>query len=155
VLVNDGPYAQSIWRQAYAGALLDIGPHVLSVLIPLLGAVADISAQYGDDRVVTFTTRHAGGARAEVSLSLHENASAVGSAHTFRNARRQITLPEPAFSRPGVYSRAAGDLLAAIASGDHAHRCDLRLGMTVVEILDAATRSIDTGRTVDIPRVMA
>jgi hypothetical protein len=35
------------------------------------------------------------------------------------------------------------------------HRCDLRLGVEIVEILAAAARSIDTGACVEIPRVAA
>ena len=152
VLINDSPYAQSIWRQAYAGALWDIGPHVLSVLIPLLGDVARIDARCGDDRVVTLTTDHDTGARGRVSLSLHAQAHDVGHAYTFRSGNQEITLPEPSFNRPEMLSLAAGDLLAAIANGQHTHRCDLRLGVRVVEILDAAARSIETGQSIQIPR---
>jgi predicted dehydrogenase len=151
-LIGDGPYAQSIWRQAYAGALWDIGPHVLSVLIPMLGVVENIAASYSDDRVVSMTTLHAGGARAEISLCLHEDADRIGSAYTFRSKHRTLTLPEPALTRPDRLAQAAGDLTAMIESGTRTHRCDLRLGVAAVDILDAASRSIETGRAIDIPR---
>lgn len=154
-LVGTGPYAQSIWRQAYGGALWDIGPHVLSVLRPLLGAIENVQAAYSDDRVVTLSTRHTSDASARISLSLHADPEIVGSSYKFRNRQREIALPEPNITRPALLARAAGDLMDVIANGHSAHRCDLRLGVEVVEILAAAARSIDTGACVEIPRVAA
>lgn len=144
-----GPYVQSIWRQAYAGALWDIGPHVISVITPVLGAIESIAASCSDDRVVTMTTQHAGGARAEISLCLHEEADKLSSTYTFRNRHRELTLPEPALNRPERLAQAAGDLIEMINTGTHTHRCDLSLGVAAVDILDAAARSIETGRGVE------
>jgi predicted dehydrogenase len=154
-LLGNGPYAQSIWRQAYAGALWDVGPHVVSVLTPLLGAIEAVEAACSDERIVTLATQHRGGASANISLSLHADPATVGSAYTFRNRRRAIMLQEPTLDRPALLARAAGDLIDMIATGNFAHRCDLRLGVEAVEVLAAAARSIESGQCVEISQAAA
>ena len=154
-LLGDSPYARSVWRQADAGALWDIGPHVLSILMPVLGNVENVRATMGADRYVRFSTRHASGATAAVSLTLHADPGAVISRYVFRGPQRELTLPEPSFSRPALLAQAVGDLVDAIRTGKTAHRCDVRLGAQVVDALAAAARSIETGTSVAVAATRA
>ena len=149
-LVGDSPYARSVWRQADAGALWDIGPHVFSILIPVLGDVESLEATLGADKYVRFSTRHASGATAAVSLTLHADPSAITSQYVFRGSQRELTLPEPSFSRPALLAQAVTDLVGGVRSGKTAHRCDVRLGVQVVDALTAAARSLETGTPVDV-----
>ena len=43
-LVENSPYRNSVWRHAEGAALWDIGPHALSVLLPMMGAVTAMCA---------------------------------------------------------------------------------------------------------------
>jgi predicted dehydrogenase len=149
-LIGDSPYAGSVWRQAEAGALWDIGPHVLSVLMPVLGDIESARATLGADRYVRFSTRHVSGATADVSVTLHAEPSAVTSRYVFRRPERELTLPEPELARPALYAQAVSDLVGAVRSGKTAHRCDVRLGVRVVEALAAAARSLETGAAVEV-----
>lgn len=62
-------YADSPWRKA-KGGLWDVGPHALSVLIPVLGEVTAISATRGPSDVVQLALRHTSGAASTAVLSL-------------------------------------------------------------------------------------
>jgi predicted dehydrogenase len=57
------------WRVA-RGALLDLGPHVLDLLVTALGPVAEISATGDPTRVVALTTRHESGLLGQALLSI-------------------------------------------------------------------------------------
>src|ERR1044071_6796693 len=63
------PYAQSVWRQD-KGALWDLAPHVLSVLIPVLGAAESVVAMPGPGDQTDLIVRHASGATSKISVSL-------------------------------------------------------------------------------------
>src|SRR5579859_261797 len=127
-LIGDSPYARSLWRQADAAALWDIGPHVLSVLMPILGAVEAVGAASAAGKYVRFETHHAGGATATVSLTLHADPGDTANQYVFRRAGRELALPDPDFSRPAAFARAVTDFAAVIRSGTGIHRADLRLG---------------------------
>ncbi len=57
------------WRVA-RGALLDLGPHVLDLLVTALGPVAEITAAGDPTRVVALTTRHESGLLGQALLSI-------------------------------------------------------------------------------------
>jgi predicted dehydrogenase len=74
----DSPYGASQWRREYGG-LWDIGPHALSILLPLLGDIVEVTAVDGPRETVNVIARHAGGAASELSMTLNAapNATAV------------------------------------------------------------------------------
>ncbi|MBL8701480.1 MAG: Gfo/Idh/MocA family oxidoreductase [Alphaproteobacteria bacterium] len=135
------PYEHSSWRLADGAALWDIGPHVLSVLIAMLGPVVGARRLPAPARVVRFETRHARGASASVSLTLHATPAEQGQRYRFMDAADEFVLPEPAFERPTAYANAVVALVAAIAGGARAHPCDVRLGAETVRILEAVARA--------------
>jgi predicted dehydrogenase len=138
VMAQQSPYINSVWRQQQGAALWDIGPHVLSVLIPMLGivtAVEGIAAPPGFSR---FRTTHARGATADVSLSLHVAPADICNEYRFTSATRDIVLPNPEIGRVGAFSQAVQDLLAAVASGRRDHPCSVGLGADIVDILARA-----------------
>ena len=143
-LIGDGPYARSLWRQADAGALWDIGPHVLSVLIPVLGAVEAVGAATAIGKYVRFETHHPGGATGTVSLTLHADPGETANQYVFRRAGREHALPDPDFSRPAAFARAVTEFAAAARSGASAHRADVRFAAEVVDVLAAVARSRET-----------
>ena len=106
VMATISPYSGSVWRQAPGAALWDISPHVFSVLIPMMGAVTGIEAQPERDGFSIFRTWHERGGVADVSVTLHCAADAVANDYRFAGPTREILLPNPAFSRVDVFSRA-------------------------------------------------
>jgi predicted dehydrogenase len=63
------PFGQSKWRQE-RGALWDIGPHALALLLPTLGPVEQVAAARGHRDEVHLALRHATGAGSSVTVSL-------------------------------------------------------------------------------------
>ena len=64
-----GSFFATPWRVA-RGALLDLGPHVLDLLVAALGPVAEITATGDPTRVVALTTRHESGVLGQALLSI-------------------------------------------------------------------------------------
>jgi predicted dehydrogenase len=67
--VAGSPYDASPWRHEYGG-LWDVGPHALSLLIPVLGPVAGVSAALGPHQTATALLTHESGAVSTMTLSL-------------------------------------------------------------------------------------
>ncbi|WOI58306.1 Gfo/Idh/MocA family oxidoreductase [Palleronia sp. LCG004] len=65
-----GPYAASEWRRAEAGALMDIGPHALSVLERLMGPVIALDLLRLGPSDARFRLTHRDGRRSEVIIDL-------------------------------------------------------------------------------------
>lgn len=147
-LTEGSPYAGSVWRQQPDGALWDIGPHVLSILIPVLGAVRDVAPKDAQSPFCEFQTVHDGGARADVSLTLHARRDAALNHYRFESASSQLTLPDPPLDRPALYSKAARELVANIVDGASRHRCDVDFGDEIVRVLEAIDQSLSTGKRI-------
>ncbi|MDV9175680.1 Gfo/Idh/MocA family oxidoreductase, partial [Streptomyces sp. W16] len=78
VFTSDSPFAASPWRQE-KGALWDVGPHALSVLLPVLGDVRRVAAAVrgpGDTTVLVLD--HVDGASSTLTLSLTAPPAAAG-----------------------------------------------------------------------------
>ncbi|MFJ6795641.1 Gfo/Idh/MocA family protein [Streptomyces sp. NPDC091268] len=108
-------YADSPWRKA-KGGLWDVGPHALSVLIPVLGDVVSVSATPGPSDVVQLALRHASGAASTAVLSLGAPRAAAGVGLELRGADGVFALPDWS-DVPGAYGRALDALLAAARTG--------------------------------------
>jgi predicted dehydrogenase len=63
------PFGQSQWRRE-RGALWDLGPHALALLIPTLGPVEQVEAVRGRGDEVHLALRHATGAASSATVSL-------------------------------------------------------------------------------------
>jgi predicted dehydrogenase len=69
IFESGNPFGQSKWRRE-RGALWDIGPHALALLLPTLGPVEQVAAVRGHRDEVHLALRHATGAASSVTLSL-------------------------------------------------------------------------------------
>ncbi len=108
-------YADSPWRKA-KGGLWDVGPHALSVLIPILGDVTEVSATRGPSDVVQLALRHASGAASAAVLSLGAPRAAAGVGLELRGTEGVHALPGWS-DVPGAYGRALDALLTAARTG--------------------------------------
>jgi predicted dehydrogenase len=149
-LADGSPYAGSVWRREPHGALWDIGPHVLSILIPVLGDVREVAPEAAEEPGLAFVTSHERGAQASVSLTLHAPRDATSNDYRFESSSSTLVLPDPPLDRPGHYSAAAGELVANIASRSTGHRCDVSFGARIVRVLEAIERSRSTGERVTL-----
>ncbi|WP_405592571.1 Gfo/Idh/MocA family protein [Streptomyces sp. NBC_01190] len=137
------PYAASPWRQE-KGGLWDVGPHALSVLLPVLGDVTEVHASRGAGDTTHLTLRHDSGASSTAVLTLTAPPAGAGVAIEFRGTHGVAAYPEN-LSGPATdsFHRAVDALIAAIAAPPGAaHPCDARFGARVTEILAAAEAAL-------------
>ncbi|MEU3776527.1 Gfo/Idh/MocA family oxidoreductase [Streptomyces sp. NPDC032472] len=128
-------YADSPWRKA-KGGLWDVGPHALSVLIPVLGEVTSVTAARGPSDMVQLALRHTSGAASTAVLSLGAPVAAAGVGLEVRGAEGVFSLPNWT-DVPGAYGRALDALLTAARTGVPDAR-DARFAARLTEILAQA-----------------
>ncbi|MEU1852799.1 Gfo/Idh/MocA family oxidoreductase [Streptomyces sp. NPDC019990] len=136
VFTSESPFATP-WRRE-KGALWDVGPHALSVLLPVLGDVRRVTAAaYGPGDTAHVVLEHADGASSTLTLSLTAPPAAAGAAVELRGDSGVAVLPESTEGAVPALRRAANALLTAARDG-RPHPCDARFGLRVTEILDEA-----------------
>ncbi|MBY8876465.1 Gfo/Idh/MocA family protein [Actinacidiphila acidipaludis] len=131
------PFADSPWRRE-KGGLWDVGPHALSVLIPVLGDVTEVRAAHGPGDAVHLTFRHDSGASSTALLTLTAPPAAAGVAIEFRGTPGVAVYPD------GVSGPAADAFARAVdaLTDGTPHPCDARFGLRVTEILAAAEAAL-------------
>ncbi|MFD0256414.1 Gfo/Idh/MocA family protein [Streptomyces sp. NPDC127113] len=133
---DDSPFAHSPWRRE-KGALWDVGPHALSVLLPVLGDVRRVSAAApGPGDTVHLVLDHSGGASSTLTLSLTAPPAAAGATVELRGRAGVALLPEAVEGPVPALRRAADALLGAAGGGRPS--CDAAFGLRVTEILAEA-----------------
>lgn len=126
-----GPYEASVWRQQYGG-LWDVGPHALSILLPVLGPVVRVTAAAGPHQTTTVLLTHESGAVSTMALSLAAPPAASEWDVTFYGDAGWTSCPNE-----GEAVDAAVAALAALAAGDAT--CDVHFARDVVAVLAAAS----------------
>ena len=141
------PFAHSPWRQQ-EGALWDVGPHALSVLLPVLGPVVDVAGARGTDDLVHLVLRHQAGRTSTLSLSLTMPPAATRFALGFYDNEGWYERPQPSPGDALARQRqAVSELVADIRAGRTEHRVDVCFGTEVVRILERAQSVLGpTGR---------
>ncbi|MEU6241535.1 Gfo/Idh/MocA family oxidoreductase [Streptomyces sp. NPDC047024] len=137
VFTTDSPYAASPWRRE-KGALWDVGPHALSVLLPVLGDVREVlSAVHGPSDTVHLVLDHATGASSTLTLSLTAPPAAAGADVELRGKAGVSLLPRSSEGAVPALTRAV-DALRESARTGRPHPCDAAFGLRITEILSAA-----------------
>ncbi|HTW10098.1 MAG TPA: Gfo/Idh/MocA family oxidoreductase [Acidimicrobiales bacterium] len=133
-LTPDSPYSGSLWRRE-RGAIWDVGPHALSVLIGGLGPIVTVAATGGEGDLVHLVLRHASGATSTATLTLAAPKAAINVEMALWGPKGVTMLPRDS-SDPKIAFRAAlGDLLHNVESGEVEHPCDVHFGADVVRVL--------------------
>ncbi|MDG4755854.1 Gfo/Idh/MocA family oxidoreductase [Micromonospora sp. WMMD718] len=143
------PYGDSRWRREH-GALWDIGPHALSLILPVLGRVTRVAAMNGPSDLVHLLLTHDGGATSILSLTLDAPAAAVTRDFVFFSENGTTTVPPGDGSALRAFGTAIDQLLEEVEAGTRDHRCDVWFGREVVGVLAAAETARAEGRTVDL-----
>jgi predicted dehydrogenase len=137
------PFDASPWRKEH-GALWDIGPHALSVLVPALGPVVAVQTGAGLRDTVHLVLTHESGAASTVTLSHTVAPLSTGiEFYVHGDAGRLVLLPETGSAKE-AFGVAVDELTAAALTGG-AHPCDVTFGRDVVAVLEAATRAQASG----------
>jgi predicted dehydrogenase len=136
------PYAQSQWRRD-EGALWDVGPHALSLALPLLGPAERVVGLRGPGDTVNAVVLHSGGATTALLLSLTAPPTAVVNRFTFLGTAGVVTHDW------------SGDALASYqrcvqALIDGTAQCDVGFGYDVLVVQSAIARSLDDGVVVPV-----
>ncbi|UXY25732.1 Gfo/Idh/MocA family protein [Streptomyces sp. HUAS TT20] len=146
VFTSDSPFAASPWRHA-KGALWDVGPHALSVLLPVLGDVREVTAAAnGPGDTVHLVLDHVTGTSSTLTLSLTSPPAAAGAAVELRGEAGATLLPRSSEGAVPALTRAADALLTAARTG-RPHSCDATFGLRVTEILATAEARLNGGTT--------
>jgi predicted dehydrogenase len=131
------PYGASPWRREHGG-LWDIGPHALSVVLPVLGPVAAVAAMSGPHDTSYLLLRHESGAVSTLALTLDAPPDAMAHEFLFLGPSGPVQVP-PGDASPVTGFRAAIDqLVSLVNAGETTHPCDVRFGREVVAILAKA-----------------
>ncbi|WP_016823355.1 Gfo/Idh/MocA family protein [Streptomyces viridosporus] len=138
VFTADGnPFAASPWRREM-GALWDVGPHALSVLLPVLGDARRVSAAaYGPGDTAHLVLDHVSGASSTLTLSLTAPPAAAGATVELRGASGVTLLPEASEGAVPALTRAADALLTAAGTGTP-HPCDAAFALRITDLLATA-----------------
>jgi predicted dehydrogenase len=143
------PYGGSAWRREH-GALWDIGPHALSLVLPVLGRVTRVAATDGPRGLVHLLLTHDGGATSALSLTLDAPPEAMTRDVVLFGADGIQSVPPGDGSALTAFGSAVDQLVAQVDAGTRDHRCDVRFGREVVAVLAAAATARTEGRTVDL-----
>ncbi|MEU7012724.1 Gfo/Idh/MocA family oxidoreductase [Streptomyces sp. NPDC046385] len=132
---SQSAYAASPWRRE-KGGLWDVGPHVLSVYLPILGDVTSVTCAPGPEDTRHLVLRHTSGASSTATLTLSAPPEAAEAALSLYGKRGRVTMPgwDGAL---GAFGGAVDALLEAVRSGEP-HACDVRFGARLTEILAEA-----------------
>jgi predicted dehydrogenase len=137
------PYKNSAWRIRH-GALWDLGPHALSLLVPALGPVESVQATAGLGDTVHLVLGHPGRRVSTVTLSLTVAPLAAGvDVWVHGDAGRLTLLPDDDVPL-AAHGVAVGELTAAALTGG-IHPCDVHAGRDAVVVLTTAQRALQTG----------
>lgn len=142
IFAEGNPFGVSPWRREH-GALWDVGPHALSMLLPVMGGVTDVTAASGPADTVHLVLRHGPHASSTATLSLTVPESAAGLRLDVYGEHGWAAIPtDHGVEAVQAHTSAVESLLAA-ATGGPAHPCDVRFGAEVVRVLAAAQEQLD------------
>jgi predicted dehydrogenase len=129
------PYAGSAWRRE-KGALWDIGPHALSVVLPVLGAAESVVAQPGPGDQADLIVQHTSGATSTISLSLTAPAGAQGSDWQLFGSTGTAVMPKPGGTPLDAFAHCLSAVTRPSPGGGPC--ADLALGRDITAVLAAA-----------------
>jgi predicted dehydrogenase len=145
ILGDDNPYHDSAWRYQHGG-LWDLGPHALSLLLPVLGPIVEVTAAGAPHGVTHVIATHASGSVSTMALSLVSPSLRHEFVFTGPNGDVRVPVSPAQLTAPvrslGV---AIDQLLEQVDTGRRDHPCDVRFARDVTAVLAAAERARETG----------
>ncbi|PZF80003.1 Gfo/Idh/MocA family protein [Jiangella anatolica] len=134
------------WRLERDGALWDVAPHALSILLSLLEPVQSVAAHEDPLGTTHLVLGHRGGASSTVTVSQNLPAAAgLSYARVWGGAGHAI-LPDQPTDVVTALSTAVAELTAAARPGAPAHPHGLEFGARVLDVLVRAQDDLDRAR---------
>lgn len=137
------PFGESPWRREMGG-LWDVGPHAVALVVPVLGAVAEVSAMVAPRDMTHLMLRHTTGAVSKITLSVDVPPAAAREDAVLFGEAGIRSIPNPDWDPILAY----GTALDALLAGDTA--MDAAFGTSVTAVLEAAAESASVGRVVTV-----
>lgn len=117
-LIRGGPYDTSTWRHQ-AGALWDLGPHVLSEFVPVLGPITKVALDAWElNGEIRMRFRHRDGAESSARLTLHGDPDGYVEWIDFRDGLRSSRSPGKPLDYVRCMQRALATLSTLVHGGD-------------------------------------
>jgi predicted dehydrogenase len=142
------PFGASPWRRE-SGGLWDVGPHALALVLPVLGAVHEVSAMVAPKDMTHLMLRHTSGAISKITLSVDVPPAAAREEALFAGEAGIRVVPEIGWEPITAYGHALDELITA-ADGGARPELDVAFGAGVTTVLAAAEEAARTGRTVRV-----
>lgn len=134
------------WRLEPDGGLWDLGPHALSVLVPVLGPVASVSAHEDPLGTTHLVLQHRGGASSTATVSQAAPPAASASYARLWGGAGHTELPDRRPPVVEVLSGAITELVDAARPGAEPHPYGVTFGREIVDILAAASHQLTNAR---------
>lgn len=138
------PYGASVWRKE-KGGLWDVGPHALSMLLPVLGPVAEVAAFDAPHATTHVLSRHICGAVSTMVLTLDSPPAAAHHETVFYGEAGRQVVPDTDRSSVEAFGGAIDQVLRG-----GPNPCDVHFGREVVAVLAAAELARGNGMTVPV-----
>jgi predicted dehydrogenase len=136
------PYAASPWRRQ-RGALWDIGPHALSIVVPALGPVVEVKAVAGRRTTSHILLRHERGGVSSLALTLDAPPAAATQEVVFYGPAGRVAVQDADHTwNEEAFGHAITRLIANAASGVVDDPVGVHFGRDVVAILTAAEAAV-------------
>ena len=133
------------WRRE-KGALWDLAPHLVSLLMASLGPVRSVTADAGPGDVTHLILHHEGGASSAVTVTLGAAAVSDGVELWLWGDIGRSKAPGPTRDPVAALRRALTELAANVRAGEPRHECDVFFGRAVGAVLTEAQRQLDSAR---------
>jgi Oxidoreductase family, NAD-binding Rossmann fold len=140
------PYAGSIWRQEPNSTVWDIGPHLLTSLMNLLGPVESLAVRRTAEGGLKADLRHSDGRTSSFDANQRMPLGPLQEALIAQTDRGEMRLENFQYDRIAALGRAAAQLRRAVA-GDAGARAAFDHAIHLVRILAAAEQSLNAGGT--------
>jgi predicted dehydrogenase len=136
------PYADSQWRHD-KGGLWDLAPHILSIVMVILGPVDRVTAERGRRDTTNLLLHHTSGATSVATVSLEASEAATVMDLAVWGARGRTWMPA-AFDAPqAALQVAVRELMSIVDYGAVEHPCNVRFGRDIVHVLAAAEAQLE------------
>ncbi len=146
-LAEGSPYAASAWRRE-GGALWDVGPHIVSQLVAVLGPVTEVSVTAHDPVGETrLSLRHQRGATSSVTMTMHADPADKAEVFEFAGPRGHSRSSSTPLDFPASFERALTTLVAQVEGrAEGAEACSTRANVVLTGVLCAIDALIRDGR---------
>ncbi len=143
------PYFGTEWRSDI-DPMWDTGPHLVSIFREVLGQIVRVQGARTAEGLTEIVLEHSGGALSTLTLTLEAEGSLPSETALF-GAAGKLIFPSSAdwdVDARAAYAAALAPLADRFAGRDVSIALDARYALGITEVLSAAERAIESGRSV-------